>query len=114
MLIPHDKQAPDPSILSLNEMEVDIRIDNNDARVWIRQIFANHTERIEEGNYVFALPSGTQVSDFAVWDGPTRIPAVILNASARSALYQPNSRARRSIRVCCNRENRTPKMMRAA
>jgi Ca-activated chloride channel family protein len=88
ILIPHDKQAPDPSILSLNEMEVDIRIDNNDARVWIREIFANHTERIEEGNYVFALPSGTQVSDFAVWDGPTRIPAVILERKRAQALYQ--------------------------
>lgn len=88
VLIPRDKQAPDPSILSLNEMEVDIRIDNNDARVWIRQIFANHTERIEEGNYVFALPSGTQVSDFAAWDGPTRIPAVILERKRAQALYQ--------------------------
>lgn len=88
MLIPRDKQAPDPAVLSLNEMEVDIRIDNNDARVWIRQIFANHTQRIEEGNYVFALPSGTQVSDFAVWDGPTRIPAVILERKRAQALYQ--------------------------
>ena len=88
VLIPLNKQAPDPSILSLNEMEVDIRIDNNDARVWIRQIFASHTDMIEEGNYVFALPSGTQVSDFAVWDGPTRIPAVILERKRAQALYQ--------------------------
>ena len=56
VLIPLDKQAPDPSILSLTEMRVEIRIDNGDARVWVRQIFANHTEKIEEGNYVFALP----------------------------------------------------------
>ncbi len=88
VLIPLNKQAPDPSILSLNEMEVDIRIDNGDARVWIRQIFANHANQIEEGNYVFALPSETQVSDFAVWDGPTRIPAVILERKRAQALYQ--------------------------
>ncbi len=88
VLIPVDKQAPDPSRLSLSEMTVDIRIDNGDARVWIRQIFANHTNRIEEGNYVFALPSGTQVSDFAVWDGPVRIPAVILERKRAQALYQ--------------------------
>ena len=88
VLIPRDKQAPDPSILSLAEMQVDIRIDNGDAHVWIRQIFANHANAIEEGNYVFALPSGTQVSDFAVWDGPVRIPAVILERKRAQALYQ--------------------------
>ena len=88
VLIPLNKQAPDPSILSLTEMQVDIRIDNGDARVWVRQIFTNHTNGIQEGNYVFALPSGTQVSDFAVWDGPVRIPAVILERKRAQALYQ--------------------------
>lgn len=88
VLIPLNKQAPDPSILSLTEMRVEIHIDNGDARVWTRQIFANHTARIEEGNYIFALPSGTQVSDFAVWDGPVRIPAVILERKRAQALYQ--------------------------
>lgn len=88
VLIPLNKQSPDPSILSLTEMQIDIRIDNGDARVWIRQIFTNHTTGIQEGNYVFALPSGTQVSDFAVWDGPVRIPAVILERKRAQALYQ--------------------------
>jgi Ca-activated chloride channel family protein len=88
VLIPLDKQAPDPSILSLSEMEVEIHIDNGDARVWVKQIFANHTGKMQEGNYVFALPGETQVSDFAVWDGPTRIPAVILERKRAQALYQ--------------------------
>jgi Ca-activated chloride channel family protein len=44
VLIPRDKTEPDPAILSLQEMQVDIRIDNGDARVWIRQIFTNHTQ----------------------------------------------------------------------
>src|SRR5713101_2219394 len=78
VLIPRDKAQPDPKILSLEEMEITIRIDNGDARVFVRQIFSNHTNGIQEGNYVFALPSRATVSDFAVWDGPTRIPAVIL------------------------------------
>ena len=88
VLIPGDRDAPDPSVLSLTEMQVEIRIDNGDARVWIRQIFTNHTDRPEEGNYIFALPSGTQVSDFAVWDGPVRIPAVILERKRANAIYQ--------------------------
>jgi Ca-activated chloride channel family protein len=88
VLIPADKQEPDPSVLALTEMQVEIRIDNGDARVWIRQIFANRTNRVQEGNYNFALPDGVTVSDFAVWDGPVRIPAVILERKRAQAVYQ--------------------------
>jgi len=57
ILLPRDKQQPDANVLSLEEMEINIRIDNGDARVFIKQIFANHTNGIQEGNYIFALPS---------------------------------------------------------
>jgi Ca-activated chloride channel family protein len=87
VLIPRDKQAPDSAVLSLAEMKVEIRIDNGDARVRITQIFANHTDKIEEGTYVFALPDRSTVSDFAVWDGPVRIPAVILERKRAEELY---------------------------
>jgi Ca-activated chloride channel family protein len=88
VLVPLDKQAPDPAILSLTSMEVEISIDNGDARVWVRQVFTNHTASLQEGNYLFALPGGTSVSDFAVWDGPVRIPAVILERKRAKAIYQ--------------------------
>jgi Ca-activated chloride channel homolog len=87
VLIPRDKSQPDPSILSLDEMEIHVIIDNGVARVDVRQIFGNHTGSIEEGNYIFALPSRATVSDFAVWDGPTRIPAVILERKRASQIY---------------------------
>jgi Ca-activated chloride channel homolog len=87
VLIPRDKAQPDPAILSLEEMEITVQIDNGDARVFVRQVFANHTASIEEGNYVFALPARATVSDFAVWDGPTRIPAVILERKRAEEIY---------------------------
>ena len=87
VLIPRDKAQPDPSILSLEEMEITVQIDNGDARVFVRQIFANHTGGIQEGNYIFALPSRATVSDFAVWDGPVRIPAVILERKRAGEIY---------------------------
>jgi Ca-activated chloride channel family protein len=65
VLIPRDKQQPNPAILSLEEMEITVHIDNGDARVFVRQIFANQTAAIEEGNYVFALPIHATISDFA-------------------------------------------------
>ena len=61
VLIPRDKQSPDPGVLSLAEMKVDVFIDNGDARVRITQIFQNHTDQIEEGTYLFALPDGSTV-----------------------------------------------------
>ena len=87
VLIPRDKAQPDPKVLSLDEMEITIRIDNGDARIFVRQIFANHTNQIEEGNYIFALPSRATVSDFAVWDGPVRIPAVVLERKRAEEIY---------------------------
>src|SRR5258708_2078384 len=87
VLIPRDKNQPDQGTLSLEEMEIVIRIDNTDARIFVKQIFANHTARIEEGNYVFALNSRATVSDFATWDGPVRLPAVILERKRAEEIY---------------------------
>ena len=64
-----------------------MRIDNGDMWVFVRQIFANHTGQIEEGNYVFALPSRATISDFATWDGPVRLPAVILERKRAEEIY---------------------------
>jgi len=87
VLIPRDKSQPDPAVLSLEEMEITIRIDNSDARVFVRQVFANHTRNVQEGNYIFALNSHAVVSDFATWDCPVRIPAVILERKRAQEIY---------------------------
>lgn len=87
VLIPRGKSQPDPAILSLKEMNITVEIEDGDARVFVTEIFANHTSSIEEGDYIFALPSLATVSDFGVWDGPTRIPAVILERKRAGELY---------------------------
>jgi Ca-activated chloride channel family protein len=88
VLIPGDRQQPDPAIFSLNEMTLEIRIDNGTARVRMRQIFGNHSGTIEEGTYQFALPAKATVSDFAVWDDVTRIPGVILERRRAGEIYE--------------------------
>ena len=87
VLTPLNSDKPDPAVLSLQEMDVNIVIDNGDARVYITQIFANHTDKLQEGTYTFALPTGSTVSDFATWDGPVRIPAVILERRRAEEVY---------------------------
>ena len=88
VLIPSNNPQPDPRILSLEEMDVEVRIDNGVARVSIRQIFASHSGSVLEGNWVFALPDRATVSDFAVWDGVTRIPGVILERRRAGEIYE--------------------------
>jgi Ca-activated chloride channel family protein len=88
VLIPSNLEHPDPKVLSLEEMHLDIRIDNADARVSLRQVFASHHPAVLEGNYLFALPARAAVSDFAVWDGVTRIPGVILERKRAEEIYR--------------------------
>jgi Ca-activated chloride channel homolog len=88
VLVPSGGSGPDASILSLDEMKVDVRIDNGDARVSIRQIFGSHKAQVLEGEYLFSLPSRATVSDFAVWDGVTRIPGVILERRRAEEIYE--------------------------
>src|SRR5580692_3561941 len=63
VLLPVGAQQPDSAVFSLDEMWIDVHIDNGDARVSIRQIFGSHSGAINEGTYVFALPTRGVVSD---------------------------------------------------
>ena len=87
VLIPTDRSEPDPSVFSLNEMAIEVRIDNGIARVAVRQIFGNHSAAVHEGTYQFALPANASISDFAVWDDLTRIPGVILERRRAAEIY---------------------------
>ncbi len=88
VLIPSTSQQPDPAVLSLDEMNIRVRIDNQHATVETRQIFASHTTKVLEGTYTFTLPGTALVSDFAVWDSVTRIPGVILERRRAEEIYE--------------------------
>ena len=60
VLIPRDKDAPDPSIISITELRVDVRIDNGDARVRMVEIFTNHTNGIQEGRSSVPCPTAAR------------------------------------------------------
>src|SRR5262249_924196 len=88
VLIPSSKEKPDPSVLTLDEMAVHVLIDNQFARVRVTQIFGNRTNRVQEGRYVFLIPTTASISDFAVWDGDVRIPGVILEKRRAEEIYK--------------------------
>lgn len=89
VLIPSsEKDTTDPAILALSEMSVTITIDRQLARTRVVQIYANRISRPIEGTYVFAVPTTATIADFAVWDGDTRIPGVILERRTARAIYE--------------------------
>jgi Ca-activated chloride channel homolog len=88
VLIPSSiKEKPDDSILSLALMNVDVLVDNQHARVRVLQVFDSHSSQVLEGKYLFDLSPRASVSDFAVWDGDTRIPGVMLEKRRASGVY---------------------------
>ena len=87
VLIPGEKQLPDPAILSLEETSIDINADQNGVRVLIRQIFRNRTSSNLEGNYVFSLPSGVEIlrarSGCCILEEVTRLARIASHAFKR-------------------------------
>ncbi len=97
LLLPLDAEPPvegRPSITILEE-DVEIVISDEHATTRITQVLRNHTGSTLEGTYVFPLPEGGAVSDFATWDDGIRIPGVILEREEARRIY--NSIVRRRI-----------------
>lgn len=94
LLVPTSTGRPDPAVLSLRDMTIEIGIARGYARVNVRQVYENHTAVIQEGSYRFALPPSAAVGDFAVWDGLQRIPGVILEKQRARSIYQELTRQR--------------------
>jgi Ca-activated chloride channel homolog len=78
---------PDEKILSMQQMNVDILIDNQHANVKIRQIFNNKTDQTLEGKYLFALPHTSSIFDFATWESDLRIPGVTMEKRRANSIY---------------------------
>ena len=88
LLVPTSTGRPDPRVLSLREMTVDVGIARGTARVNVRQVFENHTGDVQEGTWRFRLSPTGAVGDFAVWDGLVRIPGVIVEKKRARAIYE--------------------------
>ncbi len=87
VVLPGDEARPDPTRIALDDMRVDIRVDQQFARVRIVQIYANRTSQPLEGKYIFRLPTSGAIADFAVWDGDVRIPGVMLELPRAQEVY---------------------------
>ena len=80
-------EAP-PAYLAIPHQSVEVEIADHAAVTRVRQQFQNELAGVLEGRYEFRLAPAASVSDFAIWDGDTRVPAVIRRREEARAIYE--------------------------
>lgn len=89
VLVPSNVGAqPDPKLLSMERLDVTLRIDDEHATVRVLQVFHNRSKRELEGHYVFHRPVEASISSFAVWDDGKRIPGVVMEKRKARRIYE--------------------------
>ena len=101
ILIPRDKAQPDAAILSLEEMEITIRIDNGDARVFVSRFLPTTPAQSKKGTTFLRYPAGLR---FPTLQCGTGQPAFLLWSwsETRRGDLQPAQSSRRSIQGFAN------------
>ena len=96
LLVPLDETPPSGTPnLTIQQQDVEIVVTDEHATTRVVQVLRNHSGRTLEGSYLFPLPQGGAVSDFATWDDGVRIPGVILEREEARRIY--NSIVRRRV-----------------
>src|SRR4051812_42091085 len=85
LLVPRDRSLPP---LGLARQEVRVVIDGQVADTTVKQVFRNTTDRDLEADYLFPLPPGASVRQFAMWVGGRRMSAETLGAPQARSIYE--------------------------
>ena len=84
MLIPVE---PDLPPLALLNHHVDVVLEDQVAVTKVAQTFRNHTDRQLEATYVFPVPAGASVRDFAMWVNGQRVKGELLKSDKAKDIY---------------------------
>jgi Ca-activated chloride channel family protein len=79
---------PDPTALAVQYHHVDIDIRDQVSHVRIDQVFHNPNGRELEGEYLFPVPDGAAVSDFALYVDGEPVHAEAMDADRALAIYE--------------------------
>lgn len=74
-------------VIKLRKMKIRVNIEEQHAFVHVLQLYENLTDADIEGKYVFALPGGAIITDFAIWEDGVRVPAVIMDRREAQRTY---------------------------
>lgn len=86
---------PMPPPLSIKYHRVNVSIDNQMARTDVDQVFRNNSGRELEGTYIFPIPDGAAINDFAMYVGGEKIAARLLDRESALKIYEDIVRQQR-------------------
>jgi Ca-activated chloride channel family protein len=88
-IIPHPPRPGDAvPPLTVKYHHVTVEIANQVAKTSVDQVFLNNFARDIEGTYIFPLPEGASISEFAMWIGGQKVSGEILDAAQARRVYE--------------------------
>ncbi|MBE3124297.1 MAG: VWA domain-containing protein [Acidobacteria bacterium] len=87
-IIPSPRPGQDIPPLSVKYHHVTVEIVDQVAKTSVDQVFVNHFGRDIEGTYIFPVPEGASVSEFAMYIGNERVKGEILDGREARRIYE--------------------------
>ncbi|MFQ6037437.1 MAG: VIT domain-containing protein [Candidatus Aminicenantales bacterium] len=87
-IIPHPRHGEHIPALSVKVHRVQVEIVNQVAKTSVDQVFINNHHRDIEGVYIFPLPRGAAISEFAMYVGGKRVEGEILDRRKARRVYE--------------------------
>ena len=84
LILTTDREAP---CLAIHSQRVDVAIDEQVAVTKVEQNFRNHTGRPLEATFVFPIPAGAAVKEFAMWVDGKRVKGELVEADKARQVY---------------------------
>ena len=84
LLIPTE---PDLAPLAMLNHHVEVKLEDQVSVTRVRQTFRNHTDQQLEATYVFPVPKGASVRQFAMWVNGKKCKGELIKADKAKAMY---------------------------
>jgi len=80
----------DPSLapLAIKSQRVSVEVKDQLARTHIEQIFVSNVDRPLEATYVFPVPDGVAIAEFALWMNGKKVVGEVLEADKARGIYE--------------------------
>jgi Ca-activated chloride channel family protein len=87
-IIPRQDPREEIPPLTVKYHRVRVDINNQVAKTSVDQVFINNFGRDIEGTYIFPLPEGASITEFAMYIGSERVQGEILDATQARRIYE--------------------------
>ena len=75
-------------VLTIDAVHIRTAIAGGVAQTEVEQVWRNDTDAAQEGSYLFPLPEGATVSDFALYDGDRKMVGRLLDKDQAADTYE--------------------------